>query len=592
MNGRQATRLKNPFSPAYQPPPPLHTRLITLLFRLVLGFINGLIERATEPFKTHEVRGIHGSEHKRWQPLFGHPAPILHPNYLSRQPFELIDRVCYFLVEPADLLAFALTSKANHAIVVPRHINFRAIRADVRWGSIWEAIQKNDGVAPRFASLEIISSPTTDNAVVPVALFPAGTSQKIMTNRSWEGPALQHLTKAISKMQGLTRFHWTDASIRLTDQLELLANLRDFCPALEDVHVVNQRMMPRQEMFMDDEYQRVNPNELKRIKANITESPLWGVSDLVRFSFIANGEGGSGVDHSRMYSMLIDRCPRLEELSLYTHTRLHHLFSAGRWPRLTRLSFQGRSLRATDQEIFSQFCTAHRNTLECLQIDGPLAVDLKDIPRLRLLHINFSALARRVPSRTCQGLESLSLVIDAPVGGAPVPLEPMPNLRHLSIAGKTLPPACLNSVADAAPNVEWLGLSSSTWLFFKKNDFSETDGPFSSFLDFISRFTRLTHFSRLGIADGADSEYSTFDNVMERIAWLVPTLQYISVTNGEIGKRTWLAVERYPVDKPGCYVHWAPVRSDLNFPTETLSGFNPFQSGTSGPSPWSGTEVI
>jgi hypothetical protein len=584
---------QNAFSPAYKPPPPLHTRLATLILRLFVGYISAIIEGITESFRTPEVRGIHGSEHKRWQPLFEPPAPVLHPNYLAQQPIELIDRICHFLVEPADLLSLAMTSRSNCGIVVPRHLHFRRLHADVRWVNIWDALLANETVVPRFASLEIINAPMDSGAIVPLSLFPDGAARKSITTRSWEGPALQKLIQAAAGMEGLVRFHWTDASIRLTDQVDLLASLREHCPALEDIHIVNKRLVPRQDMFMDDQHHQVDPNELKKMKMNIAESPLWDLSDLVRFSYIAHGEG-QGVDYARMYGMLIERCPRLEELSLYNHSRLQRIFSAGRWPRLTRLSFQGRSIRPSEQSIFSEFCDAHRNTLVCMQIDGPLAVNLTEMPSLRLLHIGFSSLARRVPSQTCHGLESLSLVIDAPSGGGPMPLEPMPNLKHLTIAGKTLPPACLDSIADAAPSVEWLGLSSSTWLFFKKTDFSDTNGPFSSFLAFLSRFSRLTHFSRLGIASECEpSTCCTFSNVMERIAWVVPTLQFISVANGETGKRRWLAVERYPVDKPGCYVNWAPVRNDLNnFPTETLSGFNPFESGTSGASPWSGTEMM
>lgn len=76
---------------------------------------------------------------------------------LSSQPPELIDYICYFLLRPQDILAFALTSKQVYSVAVPHHINSRHLRCDFRRIRTWRTLANNPALASRFAILEIIN---------------------------------------------------------------------------------------------------------------------------------------------------------------------------------------------------------------------------------------------------------------------------------------------------------------------------------------------------------------------------------------------------------------------------------------------------
>lgn len=515
------------------------------------------------------------------------PSTPPKPNYLLAQPIELLDRICYFLLDPKDLISFALTSKAAQTIVVPRHVDFRILRSDVRWKNIWDTLLGNPGTAARFSSLEIVAESSARFAVPQSMFTPEDLAQ--VTTRSWEAPSIHRLTQLTRYMSGLTRFHWMDGSIRLTDYTDLLSAIRESCPALVDVQIHNKRILD-QPSFYEDEPPPIDANEVKKIKENISSCRLWELSDLVRFSYVSNGDG-LGADYSRMYDMLINRCPRLEDLQLYNHMPLlAPIFSRARWPRLKRLSFRGRSFRAVDQAAFDDFCRAHP-TLESLHIDGPLAVNLSHLPNLKSLHISLDSFYRRVPPSIAPQLENLSLVVDMnPRTAEFAPLPLLPHVRHLLLAGKNIPKPCLEQIASAAPNVEKLALASSVWSFFKKPDFLDTNGAFVTLLDFISRFSRLTHFSRLGIHTTCDPAVCPFFNgVLDRIAGALPSLQYINVLNGE-DKRRWLAIERYPRERPGAFAQWTKVAPEVEQKKKDLkpqewAGFQSFESLSR--TPWS-----
>lgn len=179
---------------------------------------------------------------------------------LSNQPFETIDHICYFLIRPRDVLAFALTSKQVYRVAVPDHLDFRHLRCDFRRIEVWRRLAARPALTARIATLEIIPEGDDDDPEEmffnwwPMYIGDANPDDSENDGLDGcEGNVKEELKRnpgkillviricmrefaaALRCMTGLTCFHW------LLNQIAPGTEIQDAllkCPSIEDVETV------------------------------------------------------------------------------------------------------------------------------------------------------------------------------------------------------------------------------------------------------------------------------------------------------------------------------------------------------------------
>lgn len=408
---------------------------------------------------------------------------------LDKQPAEMLNRICSFLFNPNDLLSLALTAKTLYNVIVPKHLDFRIIRCDIRRRNVWNKVASVPALTSQFVALEIIPEDPTSgrftDIVLPISYlgkseidqddpsewprhFRWGANQA--SGIEFEISCAVALAKAIGHMSTLRCFHWADYSSICSPDIFLA--LKHSCPRLTDVEVMIDGD------FLESAHQDFASCPVRHVSQNLgfgfgsdVETQLWQFKDLTRFSLtfmhVSLDEAVAREYVERMTEMLIDRCPDLEELLLRLGSQeapndITSLVTTARWPRLKRLSLAAKV--HDDEEVLANFLAKHPQLQElqlCQGITASPIVRLSNLPNLRSLHLGWGVACRDIAPEVTQNLEYLGLFLDS---GADEKLgrllTNMPKLRQFELVGVSEPLSLhsLTSMVKACPCLERLAI--------------------------------------------------------------------------------------------------------------------------------------
>lgn len=129
---------------------------------------------------------------------------------LMRQPTELLDTIVSHIDAKRDLLALALSCRRMHAIVFPRHYDYRAIRCKASALSVWNHFIAHRGLARNVRRLEILDERSTEPASTPPDILTSDTDMESTDDElSMHSKQERYLVSALSRMSSLETFIWS-----------------------------------------------------------------------------------------------------------------------------------------------------------------------------------------------------------------------------------------------------------------------------------------------------------------------------------------------------------------------------------------------
>jgi hypothetical protein len=170
----------------------------------------------------------------------------------SHQPMELVDHISSFVESPKDLLSLSLTSKRACNVIIPRHIQFRHLRCDIRRATLWRRLAELPTLAARFVTVEITDEyGDLDSGTI----FPSARALRMDGDMfapefvfDWDAHDLDDgairatlmdcsriFASALQHMRGLRSFQWQTDKLEPTN--DLLASLTA-CPGLTDAEIL------------------------------------------------------------------------------------------------------------------------------------------------------------------------------------------------------------------------------------------------------------------------------------------------------------------------------------------------------------------
>lgn len=372
-------------------------------------------------------------------------------------PSPIIDAIGHECQFAQDVLNLSLCSRRIRALLIPRLYTDVELKTNRHCKTTLLSLTKYRDHARHIRRLVVAPN--------NMAWTPPGEEID-------EGVIAKLLTALVPHLRSLESFVWAGWEMP-PDELWLA--LRKFCPNLRGVSTVvgDQTLNPASQLY--------NFSNLKQFSLSVKSKSLdWitaGPPKVERFP-------------RRLWEMLIERCPALEELSLDAVAPAHRIFDArnamlGRWPRLRSLTLGDMLLQDTqndnrtslaDYQAFMKFFVMHfRLEHIALQHAGAssifpssFALPYSALPRLisfhgplryirtlphpeKLQHLTLTSLHHTQstfhPTWTAlqdlPNLDSLSVWVDLSLGGQPsMPnesqifssfLSTCPLLRHFEI---------------------------------------------------------------------------------------------------------------------------------------------------------------
>lgn len=129
---------------------------------------------------------------------------------LTRQPTEILDAIVFHVDSKRDLLALALSCHRLHAVIFPRHYEYRVVCAKASSISLWNHLIVNRALARNVRTLEIIDERSSKPLVLPTDIMKTDTDlessdDELMLHSKQE----KLLISALNKMAALQSFHWS-----------------------------------------------------------------------------------------------------------------------------------------------------------------------------------------------------------------------------------------------------------------------------------------------------------------------------------------------------------------------------------------------
>lgn len=128
----------------------------------------------------------------------------------TRQPTELLDAIVSHVDAKQDLLSLALSCKRLHAVVFPRHFEYRVIRGKVSSLRLWNHLIVHRSLARNVRVLEIIDERATGQELIPSDIMTTDTDMESTDDEL--GLHVKHeryLTSALGRMTTLQSFTWS-----------------------------------------------------------------------------------------------------------------------------------------------------------------------------------------------------------------------------------------------------------------------------------------------------------------------------------------------------------------------------------------------
>lgn len=128
---------------------------------------------------------------------------------LTRQPTEILDAIVFHVDSKRDLLSLALSCHRLHAVIFPRHYDYRVICAKASSISLWNHLIVNRALARNVRTLEIIDERSSKPIVLPADIMTTDTDLELSDDElALHSRQERLLISALAKMTALQSFHW------------------------------------------------------------------------------------------------------------------------------------------------------------------------------------------------------------------------------------------------------------------------------------------------------------------------------------------------------------------------------------------------
>jgi len=131
--------------------------------------------------------------------------------HLTRQPTEMLDCIVSHIDSKHDLLNLALTCQRMHSVVIPRHFDYRVVRAKVSSISVWNHLIVNKSLAKNVRRLEILDERApAANEIVPAGIMASDTDLESTDDElSMHAKQERYVIMALGRMNALVEFKWS-----------------------------------------------------------------------------------------------------------------------------------------------------------------------------------------------------------------------------------------------------------------------------------------------------------------------------------------------------------------------------------------------
>ncbi|THU97149.1 hypothetical protein K435DRAFT_838748 [Dendrothele bispora CBS 962.96] len=339
--------------------------------------------------------------------------------HLTRQPTEILDYIVSHVDSKHDLLNLALTCQRMHSVVIPRHFDYRVVRAKVSSISVWNHLIVNRSLAKNVRQLEILDerAPATKE-IVPAGIIASDTDLESTDDElTMHVKQERYVLQALGRMTTLVYFKWSCNHSPLSIEDMWPALLR--CQTLKEVEINDNLVFaPFGSAQGQEEPSEESNSDEERVEAAIV------LPELTKITLSSTKHSYGAARHpslSRVKGML-NSCPNLECLAIsYTAPRSRNavsngfpsylpaddIFLFGRWTNLRflaltnlRVSASTNSNRNVGTDAVTTFLLAHANVevlvLDIANLSGsvgesndePLTFLPNTLPRLREITAN------------------------------------------------------------------------------------------------------------------------------------------------------------------------------------------------------------
>lgn len=148
---------------------------------------------------------------------------------LTRQPTEILDAIVFHVDSKRDLLSLALSCHRLHAVIFPRHYDYRVVCAKASSISLWNHLIVNRALARNVRALEVIDERSSKPLILPADIIKTDTDLESSDDElALHSKQERLLISALTKMTGLQSFHWScnHSTISIDDVWETLMKCR------------------------------------------------------------------------------------------------------------------------------------------------------------------------------------------------------------------------------------------------------------------------------------------------------------------------------------------------------------------------------
>lgn len=373
---------------------------------------------------------------------------------ITRQPTEILDAIVFYVDSKADLLNLALTCQRMHEIVIPRHYDYRLIRAKVSNISVWNHLTVHRSLAKNVRRIEILDERSTAGALVPAAIQVSDTDLESTDDElSMHDKQERYFVNALAKMSSLKCFIWecSHSPISITNVWSTLLSI----PSLSQVEINDNLVF--------------NPSA-----ADVKTDRVLDELQTVVLHSTRHAYGSTKTPTFEVVRQMLNNCPNLSSIDLsyqqpQVQLPIDDFFQFGRWPRLTSLTLSN-NLRSPGWEFIANFLALHPGiqvlTLD-LQIGGPrihsdYLLPVNILPMLRELKAQREFVCSVLASPTSEGLRPIETLKGLRLGPAAATESLLPllslharTLRRIELASWTDLDQ-VRRLGEYAPNLTWL----------------------------------------------------------------------------------------------------------------------------------------
>ncbi|KAG9308872.1 hypothetical protein JVU11DRAFT_11331 [Chiua virens] len=156
---------------------------------------------------------------------------------LTHQPTEILDAIIYHLDSKRDLLSLALSCHRMHAVIFPRHYDYRVICAKASSLSLWNHLIVNRALARNVRVVEIVDERSSKPLILPTDIMTTDTDLESSDDElTLHSKPERLLACAVAKMTALRSFHWSCNHSTISVD-NVWSTLRMECPTLSQVNI-------------------------------------------------------------------------------------------------------------------------------------------------------------------------------------------------------------------------------------------------------------------------------------------------------------------------------------------------------------------